>query len=54
MFVQHTKPWILNLVSVLRHMGIKNEKHSKILFKKTHEADFFFDENVAEDPAQLL
>ena len=44
--------------------GIKHRKQSKIAFfqnffkKKNHEADFFrkifFDENVAQEPAQLL
>ena len=51
------------LVLVLRNRGsnIKNSQNSvfsKFLFKKNHEADFFskffFDENVAQEPAQLL
>ena len=51
------------LVLVLRNRGsnIKNSQNSvfsKLLFKKNHEADFFskffFNENVAQEPAQLL
>ena len=62
--VQCTKPWTLYSVSVLRYRRskmkncVKNSVFSKLLLKKTHEAEFFsktfFGENVASDPAQLL
>ena len=62
--VTYTKPWTLYLVLVLRNRGsnikktVKNSVFSKLLFKKNHEAEFFskffFDENVAQEPAQLL
>ena len=61
--VSYTKPWTLYLILVLRNRVqtkkiVKNSVFSKLLFKKNHEAEFFskffFDENVAQEPAQLL
>ena len=61
--VNYTKPWTLYLVLVLRNRGsiikktVKNSVFSKLLFKKTMKPNFFqffFDENVAQAPAQLL
>ena len=58
--VNYTKPWTLYLVLVLRNRGsnikktVKKSVFSKFLFIKNHEAEFFFDENVAQEPAQLL
>ena len=60
--VNYTKPWALYLVLVLRNRG-SNIKKSKIAFfqnfflKKTLKPIFFeifFDENGAQEPAQLL
>ena len=61
--VNYTKPWTLYSVLVLRNRGsnikktVKNSVFSKLLFKKTMKPNFFrifFDENVAQEPAQLL
>ena len=62
--VYYTKPWTLYLVLVLRNRGsnikktVKNSVFSKVLFKKTMKPNFFriffFDENVAQELAQLL
>ena len=62
-FVNYTQPRILNLVLVLRNRG-SNKKQSKVAFfqnfffkKKTMKPIFFeifFNENVAQEPAQLL
>ena len=61
----YTKPWTLYLVSVLRNRE-RNMKNSsnlrffKTFFQRSHEAEsdffdnFFFNENVPEESAQIL